>query len=101
MTEEQYQAIEDCGAAEMQIDETCEIVEISEREFNEDDMAMKRYRKGRLQTKMKIRQAVIRMAKDGVPQMANIYKTFANTPVGDKKKNEPLWDAFKDIPEDF
>ena len=64
-------------------------------------MAMKRYRKGRLQTKMKIRQAVIRMAKDGVPQMANIYKTFANTPVGGKKKDEPLWDAFKDIPEDF
>lgn len=32
------------------------------------------------------------MAKDGVPQMANIYKTFANTPVGGKKK---------DIPEDF
>ena len=96
MTEEQYQAIEDCGAAEMPLDETCEIVEITEKEFYQDAQAVKRYRKGQLQTKLKIRQAVIRMAKDGVPQMAKIYKEFSKVALIEIPKQDPFDDEFDD-----
>lgn len=83
MTDEIYQVLEDCGAAEMPINETCEIAEISEQDFYSDHQAIKRYRKGQLQTKLKIRQAVIRMAREGVPQMTKIYKEFANASLPD------------------
>ena len=76
MTEEQYQAIEDCGAAEMRVSETCEIVEITEAEFYGDETAMRRFHKGQLLSKLKIRQAVIRMASEGVPQMVKLYQDF-------------------------
>lgn len=100
MTEEQYQAIEDCGAAEMPVDETCEIVEITEKEFYEDAQAVKRYRKGQLQTKLKIRQAVIRMAKDGVPQMAKIYKEFSKVALVEMPKQDSFGDALNELPDD-
>lgn len=100
MTEEQYQAIEDCGAAEMPVDETCEIVEITEAQFYADAEAVKRYRKGQLQTKLKIRQAVIRMAKDGVPQMAKIYKEFSKVALMEIPKRDSLGDALDDLPDD-
>lgn len=99
ISEEQYQAIEDCGAAEMPLDETCEIVEITEAQFYADKEAIKRYRKGQLQTKLKIRQAVIRMAKDGVPQMAKIYKEFSKVALIGMQRDS-LGDAIDDLPDD-
>jgi hypothetical protein len=76
MTEEQYQAIEDCGAAEMLVSETCEIVEITETDFYGDPEAVRRFHKGQLLSKLKIRQAVVRMAREGVPQMVKLYQDF-------------------------
>ena len=76
MTDAQYQSIEDCGAAEMLISETCEIVEITEADFYGDPEAVRRFHKGQLLSKLKIRQAVVRMAREGVPQMVKLYQDF-------------------------
>jgi len=77
MTAETLEAIENCGAAEMPIAETCAIAEISEADFWADVEAIKRYRKGQLQSKLAIRQAVIKMAKAGTPLMVKVYQDFA------------------------
>lgn len=78
-------AIEDCGAAEMPISETCIIAEMSEADFAADAEAQARYRRGQLQTKLAVRQSVVKMAKEGVPQMVKIYLDFnregAATPI--------------------
>lgn len=77
MTAETLDAIENCGAAELPIPETCAIAEISEADYWSDETAQKRYRIGQLRTKLEMRQAVIKMAKAGTPQMVKIYQDFA------------------------
>ena len=77
MNDETLQAIENCGAAEMPIPEACAIAEISEADYWADENAQKRYRIGQLRTKLEMRQAVIKMAKAGTPQMVKIYQDFA------------------------
>ena len=77
MNDETLQAVENCGAAEMPIPETCAIAEISEANYWADENAQKRYRIGQLRTKLEMRQAVIKMAKAGTPQMVKIYQDFA------------------------
>lgn len=69
---------EDCGAAEMPIPETCMIAETTEDEFLENAEAVKRYRIGQLRTKLAIRQSVVKMAREGVPQMVKIYLDFVS-----------------------
>lgn len=76
MSEDTLQAIENCGAAEMPTAETCAIAEITEAEYWADAEAQRRYRIGQLRSKMEIRQAVIKMAKAGVPQMVKVYQDF-------------------------
>lgn len=76
MSEETLQAIENCGAAEMPIAETCAIAEITEAEYWANPEAQKRYRIGQLRTKLEMRQAVIKMAKSGNPQMVKVYQDF-------------------------
>ena len=76
MTAEALEAIENCGAAEMPIAETCAIAEISEADYWADENAQKRYRIGQLRSKLEIRQAVIKMAKAGTPQMVKVYQDF-------------------------
>ena len=76
MNEETLQAIENCGAAEMPIAETCAIAEITEAEYWASLRAQKRYRIGQLRTKLEMRQAVIKMAKSGNPQMVKVYQDF-------------------------
>ncbi len=113
MTEEQYQAIEDCGAAEMLVSETCEIVEITETDFYNDQEAVRRFHKGQLLSKLKIRQAVVRMAREGMPQMVKLYQDFTketglsftkDDDPGQGTQNEPMQDveldmsAFGEIP---
>jgi hypothetical protein len=70
------QVFEDCGAAEMPIPETCMIAETTEEEFLANAEAVKRYRIGQLRTKLTIRQSVVKMAREGVPQMVKIYLDF-------------------------
>lgn len=79
MTQEELQAIEDCGAAEMPLDETCLICEINPDEFERNEEVRKAYRRGQLKSKLKIRQAVVKMAQEGVPQMVKIYQDFGGT----------------------
>ena len=76
MSEETLQAIENCGAAEMPTAETCAIAEITEAEYWASPEAQKRYRIGQLRTKLEMRQAVIKMAKSGNPQMVKVYQDF-------------------------
>ena len=99
--EETYQTIEDCGAAEMPIDETCEIAEITEEDFFADENAVKRYRKGQLQTKLKVRQAIVRMAREGVPQMTKIYKELLKVNLLGVQQTQKIDfdDDLPDIPE--
>ena len=85
MSEETLQAIENCGAAEMPIAETCAIAEISEEDYWKDETAQKRYRIGQLKSKLEIRQAVIKMAKAGTPQMVKVYQDF----VTENERNLP------------
>lgn len=80
LTEEQLSVIEDCGSAEMSLDETAIIAECEISDIINDKTARDRYHKGQLQSKLKIRQAVIKMAREGVPQMVKIYMDF-NKPV--------------------
>ena len=76
MSEETLQAIENCGAAEMPTAETCAIAEITEAQYWASPEAQKRYRIGQLRTKLEMRQAVIKMAKSGNPQMVKVYQDF-------------------------
>ena len=76
MSEETLQAIENCGAAEMPTAETCAIAEITEAQYWASPEAQKRYRIGQLRTKLEMRQAVIKMAKNGNPQMVKVYQDF-------------------------
>ena len=70
------QVFEDCGAAEMPISETCMIAETTEDAFLANAEAVRRYRIGQLRTKLTIRQSVVKMAREGVPQMVKIYQDF-------------------------
>ena len=85
MSEETLQAIENCGAAEMPTAETCAIAEITEAEYWASPEAQKRYRIGQLRTKLEMRQAVIKMAKSGNPQMVKVYQDF----VAENERNLP------------
>lgn len=79
LTEDQLSAIEDCGSAEMPLDETAIIAECEVSQIVNDPVARARYHKGQLQSKLKIRQAVVKMARESVPQMVKIYQDFAKT----------------------
>ena len=85
MTAETLEAIENCGAAEMPIAETCAIAEISEADYWADETAQRRYRIGQLKSKLEIRQAVIKMAKAGTPGMVKVYQDF----VAENERNLP------------
>ena len=68
MTEEEYQFIENCGAAEMSVAETAELVGIGVDALLNDHDAVRRFR---------IRQTVIDLAKNGDPSMTRIYRDIA------------------------
>ncbi len=74
--EEMLKTLEDCGAAEMPIEEACLIAEITEADFQADAEARARYMIGHLKTKLAVRQSVARLAKEGVPTMVKIYLDF-------------------------
>lgn len=101
LTDEQLQAIEDCGSAEMPIDETCIIAECSEDEFLKNETARARYHKGQLSSKLQIRQAVVRMAREGVPQMVKIYQEFSKTALPEipVAPEDEFSDELPDLPE--
>ena len=73
MTDEQIKVFSDCGEAEMPVDEACLIAGCTESEFFELDAAVIAYRKGQLETKLRIRQGVTKLAKEGVPSAIKIY----------------------------
>jgi hypothetical protein len=77
ITEETLETIESCGAAEMPLDETMEIVGMAEAEWQKHPAAAERYRKGQLRTKLEVRLAVVEGAKGGVPACLKEYKEFA------------------------
>ena len=79
MTEEQIEVFKNCGGAEMPIEESCLIAECTLEEFVASEEATRAYRTEQLKTKLKIRQAVIKMAKEGVPRCIQIYhEIYAN-----------------------
>lgn len=96
LTEDQLKTIEDCGSAEMPISETAIIAECSETDIISDPVARARYHKGQLQSKLKIRQAVVKMAREGVPQMVKIYQDFAKISIPDPSP-DPLADDLPDL----
>lgn len=102
LTDEQLQVIEDCGSAEMPIDETAIIAECEISEIVNDKTARARYHKGQLQSKLKIRQAVVKMAREGVPQMVKIYQDFSKTalPDIDLPPESEFDDDLPDLPEE-
>ncbi|MBR4674213.1 MAG: hypothetical protein IKP00_07095 [Victivallales bacterium] len=73
MTPEQIEVFRNCGGAEMPLEESCMIAECTLDEFAESEEAQKAYRTEQLKTKLKIRQAVIKLAKEGVPKCIQIY----------------------------
>ena len=100
LTDEQLQVIEDCGSAEMPIDETAIIAECEISEIVNDKTARDRYHKGQLQSKLKIRQAVVKMAREGVPQMVKIYQDFSKTALPDLPPESEFDDDLPDLPEE-
>ena len=101
LNEEQLQVIEDCGGAEMPIEETAIIAECEVSEIVNDPAARARYHKGQLQSKMKIRQAVVKMAREGVPQMVKIYQDFQKTtlPEIETPPESEFDDGLPDLPD--
>lgn len=101
--EEVLQAIEDCGAAEMAIDETCLICQIEEDNFLADAEMRESYKRGQLKTKMQIRQAVVKMAREGVPQMVKIYQDFSKIelPEFEPALEDEFLDELPDLPENI
>ncbi|MBQ6473443.1 MAG: hypothetical protein IJJ33_15765 [Victivallales bacterium] len=73
MTEEQIEVFRNCGGAEMPLEESCMIAECTMEEFAECEEAQNAYRAEQLKTKLKIRQTVIKLAKEGVPKCIQIY----------------------------
>jgi len=73
MSNEQIQVFADCGGAEMPIEEACLIAECTPEDFAGCPEAQAAYRMEQLRTKLKIRQAVVKLAKEGVPNMVKIY----------------------------
>lgn len=102
LTEEQLSVIEDCGSAEMPLDETAIIAECEVSDIVNDKAARDRYHKGQLQSKLKIRQAVVKMAREGVPQMVKIYQDFSKTalPAIETPPESEFDDGLPDLPED-
>ena len=98
MTKDTLEAIENCGAAEMPIAETCAIAEITEADYWADEEAQKRYRIGQLKSKLEIRQAVIKMAKAGTPQMVKVYQDFVTA---NEKDFPPMKEAEAGQTEEF
>ena len=76
LSDEQLKTIEACGQAEMPLDETCEIAEITMDEFLNNETAVKMYKRGQLSSKLKIRQKIVKLAADGMPQMVKFYLDF-------------------------
>lgn len=77
LTDEVLQTVEDCGAVEMPIAETCAIAEIGETAYWGSEAAQKRYRIGQLRTKLEMRRAIVNIAKAGNPAMVKVYQDFA------------------------
>ena len=99
LTDEQLKTIEDCGSAEMPINETAIIAECSETDIISDPVARARYHKGQLQSKLKIRQAVVKMAREGVPQMVKIYQDFAKSFLPEPPAPEQDTEHLDDLPD--
>lgn len=68
--------IQKCGEVEMTPEETAAICEIPLEELLSRTDCRQAFEKGRLLTKFKVRQAIVKMAKEGVPQMVKIYQEF-------------------------
>lgn len=77
LTEQTLQTVEDCGAAEMPIDETLEIAELNAEDWPQVE---KRYKIGQLKTKLAVRQAIIKGARSGNPALLKAYQEFAEKP---------------------
>ena len=79
MDDENSDILEDlkrCGAVEMDLEETCQICNITMDQFLENPEFIKMYQAGQLESKFRIRQAIVKLAKEGVPQMVKIYQDF-------------------------
>ena len=76
ITDELLQCMEDCGAAEMPLDETFEICGISQEQFDGCEKLRLAYRRGQLKSKLLVRQSVVKMAAAGSPAMVKLYLDF-------------------------
>ena len=81
MDETIYSLIDECGSAEMPVNETAELAGLEVGEFLADKEAVRRYRHGRLTTKLKIRKTVILMAMNGDATMTRIYRDICKDTV--------------------
>lgn len=75
MTKDQLAVFADCGGANFPIPDACTIAGCTVEDFAADPEAQNAYRTEQLKTELKIRQAVIKMAKEGMPAMVRIYLT--------------------------
>jgi len=75
MTPEQLSVFADCGGANFPIPDACTIAGCTIEDFANSTEAQNAYRTEQLKTELKIRQSVIKMAKEGMPAMVKIYLT--------------------------
>lgn len=91
MDDENSDILEDlkrCGAVEMDLEETCQICNITMDQFLENPEFIKMYQAGQLESKFRIRQAIVKLAKEGVPQMVKIYQDFKKISMPERDNTE-------------
>lgn len=74
--EEILETLETCGAAEMPVADSCLIAGLSLDEYNANPEHSKRYTIGRLKTKLRVRQSVIKSACAGDAAAVKKYLEF-------------------------
>lgn len=65
-----------CGAVGMDIEKSCAIVDISEKEFYDSPEAQKAYQIGSYKGEYLWRQSIFKGTQEGNPQMCKIFQTF-------------------------
>lgn len=83
-----FEDLKRCGAVEMDLDETCQICNISLEQFLSNPDYVKMYQAGQLESKFRIRQAIVKLAKEGVPQMVKIYQDFPKITMPERDNTE-------------
>lgn len=81
MNQKTIQTIRDCGAAEMPVPESCVLAGVTIDQFVRSTELIDAYRTGQLESKFLIHQAVVRMAKEGQPQMVKLYEELIAQPI--------------------